>query len=185
MVRVRGQLDAPLVDIGAVREGYWERKEIKLPSLARFHKPKGWLSWLKKEQVPKVVLTRLGKDEFEKVDAEFIELKTKMMKNGPRLTQITNKIMQGKEVSDKENLFVIDASLQMVPYMNAMLSKMIIEPKMTYDEVNDMMACLSDFDSNSLYAIVNAMTSEKARALKYVYEQRTAEMAGLSSTGAM
>ena len=59
------------------------------------------------------------------------------------------------------------------------------EPKMTYDEVNDMMACLSDFDSNSLYAIVNAMTSEKARALKYVYEQRTAEMAGLSSTGAM
>ena len=184
MVRVRGQLDAPLVDIGAVREGYWERKEIKLPSLARFHKTKGWFSWFRKEQVPKVVLTRLGKDEFDKVDAEFFDLKAKIMKDGPQLTKITNRVMQNKEITDEEARFITSSSVQLIPYMNAMLSKMIIEPKMTYDEVNDMMATLDDFDSNSLYAIVNAMTSEKARALKYVYELRTSEMNAFRDMGA-
>jgi len=183
MVRVRGQLDAPLVDIGAVREGYWERKEIKLPSLARFHKPKGWFSWFKKEQVPKIVLTRLGKDDYDKVDAEFFDLKAKIMKDGPRLTQITNKVMQNKEITDEEGRFIADVSVQLVPYMNAMLTEMIVEPKMSFDEVTDMMASLSDFDSNSLYAIVNAMTSEKARALRFVYEQRTAEMNEFRNAG--
>ena len=184
MVRVKGQLDAPLVDIGAVREGYWERKEIKLPSLARFHKTKGWFNWFKKEQVPKVVLTRLGKEDFEKIDAQFFDLKAKIMKDGPQLTQITNRIMQGKEVSDKEARFVVDCSTNLIPYLNAMLSKMIIEPQMSYDDVRDMMDTLDDFDSNSLYAVVNAMTSEKARALKYVYEQRTTEMNAFRDIGA-
>mgnify|MGYP003111256663 FL=1 len=184
MVRVKGQLDAPLVDIGAVREGYWERKEVTLPSLARFHKTKGWFSWFKKERTPKVVLTRLGKDEFDKIDSQFFDLKAKILKDGPRLTQITNKIMQGKEVSDIESRFVVDCSVQLVPYMNAMLTEMIIEPKMSFDEVTDMMATLDDFDSNSLYAIVNAMTSEKARALKFVYEQRTNEMNAFRDMGA-
>ena len=176
MVRVTGQLDAPLVDIGRVREGYWERKEITLPSLARFHKPTGWLSWFKKAQTPKLVLTRIGKNEFEKIDSDFMELKLEILKDGPNLERLTNKIMEGKKVTDVEMRFVIDASIRLQPYLHAMLSKMIEEPRMNFEEVTDMMNALDDFDSNSLYAIVNAMTSEKARALKYLHDERTKEM---------
>ena len=36
MVRVKGQLaDSPLLDIGAVKQEYWQRKEVLLPSLAK------------------------------------------------------------------------------------------------------------------------------------------------------
>ena len=42
MVSVRGQLDAPLLDIGQVEKEYWDRKVVHLHSLAKFNKPKGW-----------------------------------------------------------------------------------------------------------------------------------------------
>ena len=48
MVSTTGQLDAPLVDIGAVQREYWERKTIELPSLERLQKPKGWKGWFQK-----------------------------------------------------------------------------------------------------------------------------------------
>ena len=38
MVSVRGQLDAPLLDIGQVEKEYWERKVVHLHSLAKFNK---------------------------------------------------------------------------------------------------------------------------------------------------
>ena len=176
MVRVRGQIDAPLVDIGSVREGYWERKEIMLPSLARFHKTKGWFSWFQKQQVPKVVLTRLGQTDFDKIDDNFSEVKALMIKDGPALQRITNRMENGKELTEKESRFLIDASLQIRPYLLGMLTEMIIEPKMTYEEVKDMMDALDINDANSLYVIVNAMTSSRARALKHLYEQRSSEM---------
>ena len=176
MVRVKGQLAAPLVDIGSVREGYWERKEIMLPSLARYHKPKGWFSWFKKQQTPKVVLTRIGQTEFERIDHDFADIKAGMIRDGPALQRITQKMEKGKEITDDEGKFLVDASMQVKPYLLGMLTEMIIEPKMTYEEVKDMMDALDMYDANSLYAIVNSMTSARARALKHVHENRTAEM---------
>lgn len=176
MVRVTGQLDAPLVDISSVREGYWQSKEIKLPSLAKYHKTSGWFSWFRKSQVPKIVLTRISKTDFEKIDAEFMELKMSILQDGPELQRLTAKVMEGKEITKIQMRFVMDTSLKLRPYLHAMLSQMIIEPKMSYEEVTDMMDALDDFDANSLYAIVNAITSEKARALKYLHDKRTAEM---------
>ena len=176
MVRVRGQIDAPLVDIGSVREGYWERKEIMLPSLAKFHKRKGWFSWFKKQQTPKVVLTRIGQTAFERIDHDFTDIKTGMVRDGPVLQRITQKMEAGKLITDDEGKFLVDASMQVKPYLLGMLTEMIIEPKMTYEEVKDMMDALDMYDANSLYAIVNSMTSARARALKHVHESRTAEM---------
>ena len=177
MVRVRGQIDAPLVDIGSVREGYWERKEVLLPRLGRFHKKKGWFTWFKKEQAPKVVLTRLGQNDFDAIDAEFMDLKAMMVSDGKVMQRIVAKVMDGKEATDEEDKFMVDFAIRIRPYLMAMLTKMIIEPEMTFEEVTDMMNALDDFDQHSLLAIVNAMTSEKARALKYVHEQRSQEMA--------
>ena len=68
MVSVRGQLDAPLLDVGAVREDYWERKEILLPSLSRLFKPKGWRRWFYKEQAPKIVIKRLTQSDWEEIE---------------------------------------------------------------------------------------------------------------------
>ena len=72
MVNVTGQLDAPLVDLGAMRQEYWERQEVKLPSLSKLHKPKGWRSWFYKEQTPVVILQRLKTEIAEQkfLDAE-------------------------------------------------------------------------------------------------------------------
>ena len=66
--------------------------------------------------------------------------------------------------------------MQIKPYLLGMLTEMIVEPKMAYEEVKDMMDALDMYDANSLYAIVNSMTSARARALKHVHENRTAEM---------
>ena len=52
MVRVRGQLDAPLVNMEAMQQEYWERQEVVLPSLTKLHKPKGWRRWFYKTQAP-------------------------------------------------------------------------------------------------------------------------------------
>ena len=41
MVSTRGQLDAPLLDIGQVEKEYWERKTVLLPSLKKFNKTYG------------------------------------------------------------------------------------------------------------------------------------------------
>jgi len=44
MVKVRGQIDAPLVDIANVRQEYWQRKEVRLPSISKFM-PKKKVVW--------------------------------------------------------------------------------------------------------------------------------------------
>ena len=71
MVRVRGQLDAPLVDIETVKHEYWNRKTVYLPSLAKFQKPKGWLSYFKKTHTPVCVIRRLTDEEWRQIDEKF------------------------------------------------------------------------------------------------------------------
>ena len=61
MVKVRGQINQPIVDIAQVQEEYWERRTFELPSLAHLHKPTGWRKYLpwRKTQTPIVILRRL------------------------------------------------------------------------------------------------------------------------------
>ena len=43
MVKVKGQIDTPLIDMSHIREEYWQRKEVFLPSVAKFMpKKKVW-----------------------------------------------------------------------------------------------------------------------------------------------
>ena len=60
--------------------------------------------------------------------------------------------------------------------MLSILKHMIHEPVMTYEEVVIMYQMLDDFDSKTLMAIVNAMTSEKASITQIVTNERTAEI---------
>ena len=57
-----------------------------------------------------------------------------------------------------------------------MLSKMIIEPKVTYDDVVLMFEFLDDYDEDTLLAFVNQMTSEKATIMNQVMKERSMQL---------
>ena len=176
MVRVRGQLDAPLVNMEAMQQEYWERREVTLPSLAKLHKPKGWRRWFYKEQAPKIVLQRLPDEDWHKIQAEFYNLNQELLKDQPKLKEITLKALEGEMLTQDEMVFINDADNRAKPIPFTMLTKMIIEPKMNYDDVVLMFEFLDDFDENTLLAFVNQMTSEKASVMNAVMKERSEEL---------
>jgi len=176
MVRVTGQLDAPLVNIEAMEQDYWERQEVSLPSLAKLHKPKGWRRFFYKEQAPKVVLQRLPDEDWHKIQAQFRDLQEHILADYPQTKKIADKALAGELLSQDELIFITDADNKARPITYSMLSKMIIEPKMNYDDVVLMFEFLDDFDENTLLAFVNQMTSEKASVMNAVMKERTEEL---------
>ena len=180
MVRVRGQIDAPLVDIGAMQEEYWERREVTLPSLAKLHKPKGWRSWFTKTQAPKIVLKRLSTEDWHRINAEFHGLKKELFKDLPKTRQLAAKALRGEMLDEDEVVYLTEADQRTRPITYAMLSSMIIEPEMTYDEVVLMFEFLDDFDEQTLLAFGNQMSSEKAEIMTAVMQERTEELTVLN-----
>ena len=175
MVSIRGQLDAPLLDVGAVKEDYWERKEILLPSLSRLFKPKGWRRFFYKQQAPKIVLKRLTQSDWQEIESKNFALQAELESEAQRFTPLINKYVAGIEISDKE-LQEIDAfSVRMRPMNYTMLQFIIDEPKMSYDDVVMMMEVLDDFDVDTLLSYVSLMTSEKAAVMKRIYDKRMKE----------
>jgi len=175
MVRVRGQLDAPLLDVGAVREDYWERKEILLPSLSRLFKPKGWRRFFYKTQAPKIVLKRLTSTDWEKIDEKTQAFKTQVENDVKKHTPIIQKYNTGKKLTDKEYRKINEFGIKMRPVTYTMLQFIIDEPNMSYEEVSMMMEVLDDFDCDTLLSYVSIMTSEKASVMKRIYDKRMEE----------
>ena len=180
MVRVKGQIDAPLVNIEAMQQEYWERREVKLGSLSKLHKPKGWRSWFYKEQAPKLILQRLSTDDWKSINNEFYGLRNELAKDMPMIKQLTAKALEQKEITSKERAFLDAAEKKTRPMMYAMLSKMIIEPVMSYEEVVLMFEFLDDYDEATLLAFANDMTSEKASVMNAVMRERTHELSELT-----
>ena len=175
MVRVRGQLDAPLLDVGTVKEDYWERKEILLPSLSRLYKPKGWRRFFYKEQAPKIVLKRLTQTDWQEIEGKHFALQAELQEDAKRYAPIINKYIAGVEISDKELRDIDEFSIKMRPMNNTMLQHIIVEPKMSYDEVVMMMDILDDYDVDTLLSYVSLMTSEKATVMKRILDKRMQE----------
>ena len=175
MVRVRGQIDAPLLDIEAVTEDYWERKEILLPSLSRLFKPKGWRRFFYKTQAPKVVLKRLTQSDWDEIEDKNFALKAKVEDDARKLTPIIQKFNAGKELTQSETRKLEKYGISMRPVTYSMLQFIIEEPKMSYDEVTMMMEILDDYDTETLLSYVSLMTSEKASVMKRIYDKRMQE----------
>ena len=175
MVRVRGQLDAPLLDVGAVREDYWERKEILLSSLSRLYKPKGWGRWFYKEQAPKIVIKRLTQSDWDEIENKNFALRAEMEDEARRMSPIIQKFNAGKEISASESRQLEQYGVSMRPVTYNMLQLIIEEPKMSYDEVTMMMEILDDYDTETLLSYVSMMTSEKASVMKRIYDKRMQE----------
>jgi hypothetical protein len=175
MVSIRGQLDAPLLDIGAVKEDYWERKEILLPSLSRLFKPKGWRRFFYKQQAPKIVLKRLTQSDWDKIDDKSQLLNSELGEQAQKYTPIIQKYSSGKKLTPEEYEAINEWGIKMRPVTYMMLQQIIEEPEMSYDEVNIMMEVLDDFDKDTLLSYVSLMTSEKASVMKRIYEKRMKE----------
>tara|TARA_R100000329_G_scaffold9424_1_gene10655 strand:- start:172 stop:717 length:546 start_codon:yes stop_codon:yes gene_type:complete len=175
MVRVRGQLDAPLLDVGAVREDYWERKEILLPSLSRLFKPKGWRRFFYKTQAPKIVLKRLTQSDWDEIEDKNYALRAETNDEAEKLMPLINKHVAGKNLSKKELREIDEFAIKMRPMNYSMLQQIIAEPKMSYEDVAIMMDILDDYDVETLLSYVSLMTSEKASVMKRVYDKRMKE----------
>ena len=178
MVKVRGQMNQPIVDIAQVQEEYWERKTFELPSLAHLHKPTGWRKYLpwKKTQTPVVVLRRLTTEEWMDYDDRFYNLKTELVKEAPTYRVVVNKMMSGKKLNKKEKATMSVANRKSLPMYIAMLEKMMIEPNLNYDQVHMLLDSLDDYDRNTLMAQVNVMTSQKMSVANKISQDRVAEM---------
>jgi len=130
MVKVRGQMEQPIVDIAQVQEEYWERRTFELPSLAHLHKPTGWRKYLpwQKTQTPIVILRRLSTEEWVEYEDRFYNLKTELVKEAPTYRKVMDKMMIGKKLTKKEQATMAVANKKSLPMYIAMLEKMMIEP---------------------------------------------------------
>ena len=178
MVKVRGQINQPIVDIAQVQEEYWERKIFELPSLAHLHKPTGWRKYLpnQKGQTPVVILKRLSAEEWEEYNERFYNLKAELVKEAPTYRAVVNKMMEGKKLDKKEQATLAVANRKSLPMYIAMLEKMMVEPDLNYDQVHMLLNSLDDYDKNTLMAEVNTMTSQKMSVANKISQERVAEM---------
>ena len=176
MVSTTGQLDAPLVDIGAVQREYWERKTVELPSLAKFQKPKGWRGWFKKTHTPVCVIRRLNNSEWEHINEKFLDLRTELAKDSILLQNIVSKMMDSEEISQEEKKIIAAAQAKAMPIYIGMLEAMIEKPKMNYADVQAMLEVCDQNDKDNLMAQVNTLTSEKMSVAQAIVNERMAEV---------
>ena len=177
MVSVRGQLDAPLVDIRAVQREYWERKTVELPSLAKYQKQKRtWRNWFVGNPSPVVVIRRLKASEWDNINEKFLDLRTELAKDSILLQNIVGKMMDAQEITQEEKKLIAAAQAKAMPIYYGMLEIMIEEPKMEYAEIQALLDVCDQNDRDNLMAQVNTLTSEKMSVAQAIADERMAEV---------
>ena len=178
MVKVRGQMDQPIVDIAQVQEEYWERRTFELPSLAHLHKPTGWRKYLpwQKTQTPIVVLRRLKADDWAEFDERFYNLKADLARDMPSYRKIAEKMLSVEELTKEESVTLTEANKRAMPMYIGMLEKMIEKPDLSYDEIKILLDTLDEYDRNTLLGQVNTLTSQRMSVANKIGQERMAEV---------
>jgi hypothetical protein len=177
MVRVKGQIDAPLVDIANVRQEYWQRKEVRLPSIAKFMpKKKVWFGLKEVEQEPKLVLRRLTEEEWRSINERFWNVRDNLAKKLPTLRKLYDKASKGQKLKASEQKVLNYSQTESMPIYTAMLELMIEEPQMSFEDVRLLIDALDDYDRETLLSYVNSLTSEKAIVAHRINEERMEEL---------
>tara|TARA_R100000329_G_C7510630_1_gene179809 strand:- start:48 stop:626 length:579 start_codon:yes stop_codon:yes gene_type:complete len=177
MVSTRGQINRPLVDMGAVQREYWERKTIELPSLAKFQKQKRtWKNWFVGNPSPVLVIRRLTSTEWDTINEKFLDLRTELAKDSVILQNIIGKMMDSEEISQEEKKIIASAKIKAMPIYYGMLELMIEEPKMQYADVQALLDVCDQNDRDNLMAQVNTLTSEKMSVAQAIADERMAEV---------
>jgi len=182
MVKVKGQIDTPLIDMSHIREEYWQRKEVYLPSVAKFMpKKKVWFGLKEVEQKPMVVLRRLSEEEWRSINERFWKTKENMAKDLPLLRKLYEKSAKGLTLKAEEIKVLNNAQNQSMPIYIGMLELMIEEPKMNYEDVRLLVDALDDYDRDTLISYVNSLTSEKASIAHRINQERLEELNQMQS----
>ena len=177
MVSTRGQINRPLVDMGAVQREYWERKTIELPSLAKFQKQKRtWKNWFVGNPSPVLVIRRLKSAEWDEINEKFLDLRTELAKDSIILQNIVAKIMNAEEITQEEKKIIAHAQAKAMPIYYGMLEVMIEEPKMEYAEIVALLDVCDQNDRDNLMAQVNTLTSEKMSVAQAIADERMSEV---------
>jgi|TARA_Y100000310_G_scaffold44645_1_gene41679 hypothetical protein len=178
MVKVRGQIDQPIVDIAQVQEEYWERRTFELPSLAHMHEPKGWKKYLpwQKTQTPVVILRRLTLENWAEFDERFYNLKADLARDMPTYRKIVEKVTKVDKLTDAESVTLAEANKKALPIYIAMLEKMIEKPDLSYDQVKILLDTLDEYDRNTLLGQVNILTSQRMTVANKIGKERMAEV---------
>jgi len=177
MVSTRGQINRPLVDIGAIQREYWERKTIELPSLAKFQKQKRtWKNWFVGNPSPVLVIRRLKSAEWDEINEKFLDLRTELAKDSIILQNIMAKIMDAEEITQEEKKIIAHAQAKAMPIYYGMLEVMIEEPKMEYAEIVALLDVCDQNDRDNLMAQVNTLTSEKMSVAQAIADERMSEV---------
>ena len=177
MVSTRGQINRPLVDMGAVQREYWERKTIELPSLAKFQKQKRtWKNWFVGNPSPVLVIRRLKSAEWDEINEKFLDLRTELAKDSIILQNIVAKIMDAEEITQEEKKIIAHAQAKAMPIYYGMLEVMIEEPKMEYAEIVALLDVCDQNDRDNLMAQVNTLTSEKMSVAQAIADERMSEV---------
>jgi len=177
MVRVKGQIDAPLVDIANVRQEYWQRKEVRLPSIAKFMpKKKVWFGLKEVEQEPKIILRRLSEEEWRSINERFWSVREELAKKLPILRKLYDKAAKGLVLKASEQKVLNHSQTESMPIYIGMLELMIEEPNMSYEDVRVLVDSVDDYDRETLLSYVNSLTSEKAIVAHRINEERMEEL---------
>ena len=177
MVSTTGQLNRPLVNIGAVQREYWERKTVELPSLAKYQKQKRtWRNWFVGNPSPVVVIRRLKASEWDNINEKFLDLRTELAKDSILLQNIVGKMMDAQEITQEEKKLIAAAQAKAMPIYYGMLEIMIEEPKMEYAEIQALLDVCDQNDRDNLMAQVNTLTSEKMSVAQAIADERMAEV---------
>ena len=177
MVSTTGQLNRPLVNIGAVQREYWERKTVELPSLAKYQKQKRtWRNWFVGNPSPVVVIRRLKASEWDNINEKFLDLRTELAKDSILLQNIVGKMMDAQEITQEEKKLIAAAQAKAMPIYYGMLEIMIEEPKMEYTEIQALLDVCDQNDRDNLMAQVNTLTSEKMSVAQAIADERMAEV---------
>ena len=172
MVSVHGQMSEPLVDLASVRQEYWNRKKVELPSLAHYHKPTGWRRWFWKEETPVLVLRRLTEEEWGEINAKFHDIRVELAKEMDMLRHLVDKMMEGEMMSEDEMKVLHAAKVKVMPIYIGMLELMIEKPEMDYEGVRLLVDACDQRDKDTLIAFVDMLTTEKMKAAQAIYNEQ-------------
>ena len=160
-----------------IREEYWQRKEVFLPSIAKFMpKKKVWFGLREVDQKPMIVIRRLSEEEWRSINERFWQTKESMAKDLPMLRKLYDKNAKGLTLSSKEMRVLSNAHSKSMPIYTAMLELMIEKPKLKYDDVKLLIDALDDYDRETLLSYVNTLTSEKATIAQKINQERLDEL---------
>ena len=115
------------------------------------------------------------KGKIIKIDNKNFILQGELAEEAERCKPLLNRFANGDILNESESQKLNEYANKTRPMSYNMLQHIIAEPKMSYEDIAMMMDVIDQNDTDTLLSYVSIMTSEKARAMKLIYDKRIRE----------